>query len=82
MKTIQDVIDKRNELFEKMMDNASFDIIYNGETISGKDEEEMLRKMQKLDDAIYDFQHDDCGCGERMRLEVLKSLIKDIEKYV
>ena len=47
-----------------------------------EDEEELLRKMQKLDDAIYDFQHDDCGCGERMRLEVLKTLVWDIEKYV
>ena len=62
MKTIQDVIDKRNELFEKIMDNASFMMIYNGDLAGEEDEEELLRKMQKLDDAIYDFQHDDCGC--------------------
>lgn len=82
MKTIQDVIDKRNELFEKIMDNASFMMIYNGDLAGEEDEEELLRKMQKLDDAIYDFQYDDCGCGERMRLEVLKTLVRDIEKYV
>ena len=55
MKTIQDVIDKRNELFEKIMDNASFMMIYNGDLAGEEDEEELLRKMQKLDDAIYDF---------------------------
>ena len=82
MKTIQDVIDKRNELFEKIMDNASFMMIYNGDLAGEEDEEELLRKMQKLDDAIYDFQHDDCGCGERRRLEFLKTLGRDIEKYV
>ena len=73
MKTIQDVIDKRNELFEKIMDNASFMMIYNGDLAGEEDEEELLRKMQKLDDG---------GCGERMRLEVLKPLVRDIEKYV
>ena len=57
-------------------------MIYNGDLAGEEDEEELLRKMQKLDDAIYDFQHDDCGCGERMRLEVLKTLVRDIEKYV
>ena len=64
------------------MDNASFMMIYNGDLAGEEDEEELLRKMQKLDDAIYDFQHDDCGRGERMRLEVLKTLVRDIEKYV
>ena len=48
MKTIQDVIDKRNELFEKIMDNASFMMIYNGDLAGEEDEEELLRKMQKL----------------------------------
>ena len=39
MKTIQDVIDKRNELFEKIMDNASFMMIYNGDLAGEEDEE-------------------------------------------
>ena len=38
MKTIQDVIDKRNELFEKIMDNASFMMIYNGDLAGEEDE--------------------------------------------
>ena len=47
MKTIQDVIDKRNELFEKIMDNASFMMIYNGDLAGEEDEEELLRKEMR-----------------------------------
>ena len=56
-------------------------MIYNGDLAGEEDEEELLRKMQKLDDAIYDFQHDDCGWREE-RLEVRKTPVRDIEKYV
>lgn len=80
MKTIEDVIEKRNELFEKMMDNFSFMMVYNSDTMGDEYEEELMNKMQKLDAAIYDFQHG--GCGEDMTLEFLKKLVREIEEYV
>ena len=52
MNTLEEIIDKRNELFEKMMDNYSFMMIYNGDLMGDEDEEELMKKMQKLDDGI------------------------------
>ena len=39
MNTLEEIIDKRNELFEKMMDNYSFMMIYNGDLMGDEDEE-------------------------------------------
>ena len=68
MNTLEEIIDKRNELFEKMMDNYSFMMIYNGDLMGDEDEEELMKKMQKLDDGINKLKNDECGCGEHMRL--------------
>ena len=82
MNTLEEIIDKRNELFEKMMDNYSFMMIYNGDLMGDEDEEELMKKIQKLDDGINKLKNDECGCGEHMRLAELRELISEIEEYI
>lgn len=82
MNTIQDVIDKRNELFEKAMLNFSFMMVYNGDLMAEEEEEELMDKLHKLDAAINDYQNDECGCGQHMKLQILKDMVHEIEKYI
>lgn len=82
MKRIQDIIDRRNELFEKMMDNFSFMMVYNSDLMEDEYAEDLMSKMQKLDAAIYDFQHEDCQDEDDKKLENIEELIREIEEYV
>lgn len=75
--TLQEIIDKRNELFEMIMDMSSFMEIYNGDW--GDSEDEILKGMEALDDSIYDFQENG---GTDDKLRKMDEIIKGIEKFL
>lgn len=47
-----------------------------------KEERKSALKLRKLNEAIYDYQSDERGRGERMKPEILKKFVHEIEKYV
>ncbi len=74
---LQQIIDRRNELFEMIMDMSSFMEIYNGDWEESEDE--ILSGMEALDDAIYDCREN--GTTDD-KLTGMKEIIKRIEEYL
>lgn len=77
---IDKITESRNRIFEQMMENASFMAVYNGELYDDEEEEEILKMMEKLDDAIYEFN---CGNPSKtMKFADIERLVEEIEKKV
>lgn len=77
---INKITERRNRIFEQMMDNASFMAVYNGDLYNDQEEDEILKMMEKLDDAIYAFN---CGNNPQgMKFTDIERLVEEIEKKV
>ncbi|QHI71202.1 hypothetical protein [Aminipila terrae] len=82
MDDIMDIKCKCDDLFQKAMENHSFMQVFYGE-IEGDEEEIALKnKLILLNKAIDDFQTDLCGCGHGIRIQSMKSLIREIQSYI
>jgi hypothetical protein len=83
METIYDIEIKKSQLLDEAFNKGDFYIYYMGDTvIVSEAEKELKKKFDQLDVAIDDYRHDDCGCGERVRINVMKSLLNDIEGII
>lgn len=77
---IDKITERRNRIFEQMMENASFMAVYNGELYDDEEEDKILKMMEKLDDAIYEFT---CGNSSKtMKFADIERLVEEIEKKV
>ncbi len=79
---IVDVMCRRDELFQKAMENQSFMQVFYGDLEGDEDEVMLKRKLILLNTAIDDFNSDICGCGKGIRIQAMKSLIKEIQGYL
>lgn len=82
MDEIIDIKIKRDELFQKAMENDSFMQVFYGDLEGDEDEILLKNKLKLLYKAIDDFDTDVCGCGTGIRLQSIKSLIKEIQLYI
>ncbi|MGI6212880.1 MAG: hypothetical protein ACOYJJ_09905 [Anaerovoracaceae bacterium] len=64
MKNIDDIERKYEQLLAKAQDAGN---------------ENALHELERTAQAIFDFKHDDCGCGEVMRRQMLKSMLNEVE---
>lgn len=80
MMDIDKITERRNRIFEQIMENASFMAVYNGELYDNEEEEELLKMMEKLDDAIYAFNRGDST--QSMKFKDLERLVEEIEEKV
>lgn len=84
MTGIEEIISKRNEIFEAMMDQFSFMAVYNQDLIRDEDEEKLTDMLKELDDTIYLFQNgmfkDSAASDEA--LKKMKSLEEAMEKII
>lgn len=80
MKTLQEIIDKRNEYFEQIMDNLSFAMVYGGEIIDEETEDIIMEKLRLLDMAIGRAQNGQTGGPSA--IEEMEKLLKEIEEYL
>lgn len=84
MTGIEEIILKRNEIFEAMMDQFSFMAVYNRDLIRDEDEEKLTDMLKELDDTIYLFQNgmfEDSAAGDEA-LKKMKSLEEAMEKII
>lgn len=84
MTGIEEIILKRNEIFEAMMDQFSFMAVYNQDLIRDEDEEKLTDMLKELDDTIYLFQNgmsEDSAAGDEA-LKKMKSLEEAMEKII
>ena len=77
-----DVMIKRDDLFQKAMENHSFMQVFYGDIEGDEDEIILKNKLILLNKAIDDFHTDICGCGKGIRIQAMKSLIKEIQSYI
>lgn len=82
MDDILEIKGKRDELLQKAMENYSFMQVFYGDIEGDEDEKLLKRKLVLLNKAIEDFQSDVCGCGQGIRIQSMKSLIKEIQRYI
>lgn len=82
MDDILEIKCKRDELLQKAMENYSFMQVFYGNIEGDEDEIILKNKLILLNKAIDDFQSDICGCGQGIRIQSMKSLIKEIERYI
>ncbi len=80
MMDIDKITERRNRIFEQIMENASFMAVYNVELYDNEEEEELLKMMEKLDDAIYAFNRGDSA--QSMKFKDLERLVEEIEEKV
>ena len=79
METIYDIENKKSQLLDEAFSKGDFYNYYTGDTvIVSETEKELKKKFDQLNVAIDDYRHDDCGCGEIVRINVMKSLLNDI----
>jgi|GEM_PF-1099561 len=79
MENINEIEKKKSQLLDEAFNKGNFYIYYMGDTaMVSEAEKELKKKFDQLDVAIDDYRHDDCGCGEIVRINVMKSLINDI----
>lgn len=84
MTGIEEIISKRNEIFEAMMDQFSFMAVYNQDLIRDEDEEKLTDMLKELDDTIYLFQNGmfkDSAAGDEA-LKKMKSLEEAMEEII
>ncbi|QAT42622.1 hypothetical protein [Aminipila luticellarii] len=82
MDEIADIKYKSNDLFQKAMENQSFLQVFYGDMEGDEDEMALKNKLILLNKAIRDFQTDVCGCGQGIRIQSMKSLIREIQGYI
>lgn len=82
MNDILEIKCKRDELLQKAMENYSFMQVFYGDIEGDEDEKLLKKKLVLLNKAIEDFQSDVCGCGQGIRIQSMKSLIKEIQRYI
>ncbi|MPN32271.1 hypothetical protein SDC9_179749 [bioreactor metagenome] len=82
MNDILEIKCKRDELLQKAMESYSFMQVFYGDIEGDEDEKLLKKKLVLLNKAIEDFQSDVCGCGQGIRIQSMKSLIKEIQRYI
>ncbi|QIB69206.1 hypothetical protein Ami103574_07660 [Aminipila butyrica] len=82
MDEIMDIKYQREQLLEKALKNPSFMQVFYGDLEGDDDELALKNKLLLLSKSIEDFQTDVCGCGQGIRLQSMKSLIREICTYI